>query len=153
MAFLARRTGHISSYSCPFDLVSSRIDSANCPLQNRVFGVQYIFWPKTPKMTVFFAVKRSEKRPKMAQKRTKKARKSVQNDDKTTPKWCQNDVKMIPKWPQNDPRSIQKCPKSPQNDWFWPIFGPFLTLFGPISGHFDPILAPKRLTMGEKGNK
>ena len=43
MAFLAPRTGHISSYSCPFDLVPSRIDSSKCPLQNRVLGFQYIF--------------------------------------------------------------------------------------------------------------
>ena len=42
MAFLAPRTGHISSYSCPFDLVPSRIDSPKCPFQNRVLGFQYI---------------------------------------------------------------------------------------------------------------
>ena len=62
MAFLAPRTRHISSYSCPFDLVPSRIESPKCSLQNRVLGFQYSspppekktsqndrFWPKKPK--------------------------------------------------------------------------------------------------------
>ena len=35
IAFLAPRTGHTSSYSCPFALVPSPIDSSKCPLQNR----------------------------------------------------------------------------------------------------------------------
>ena len=40
--FSAPRTGHIS---CPFDLVSSRIDSSECPLQNRLLGSSHIFDP------------------------------------------------------------------------------------------------------------
>ena len=85
MAFLAARTGHISSYSCPFDLVPSRTDSSKCPLQNRVLGFQYIlapnpqndrFWPKKARKTPT-KVKNAPKRPN--------------NGVEMTPKRCQND--------------------------------------------------------------
>ena len=90
MALLAPRTGHISSYSCPFDLVPSRIGGLKCPLQNRV---SIHFWLNPPqKKDPFFAKKKSPNTPqKVKEKRTKKARKWVQKDTKTTPKWCQND--------------------------------------------------------------
>ena len=56
MAFWAPTTGRISSCSCPFDLVPSRINSPKCPLQNRVLRFQYtFFWPKTTQNDRFLA--------------------------------------------------------------------------------------------------
>ena len=110
--FLAPRTGHIWSYSCPFDLVPSRIDSAECPLQNRVLGFEYIFFfnPNLPKMTSFCP----EKAPK-GPKGSKTHRKG--------PKWCRNDAKMTRKWPQNDPGSTPKMVHNdPQMTLFWSHF-------------------------------
>ena len=37
MAVLAPKVGHISRYSCPFDLISP-VDSSKCPLKNNVLG-------------------------------------------------------------------------------------------------------------------
>ena len=101
MGFLAPRTGHISSYS-------SRIDSPECPLQNRVLGFQYFFLdPKPPKMTGFCpkrAQKPPQKRSKMHQKGpTKRPQNGVKMRKKTTPKCCQNDATMMRKQCQNDP--------------------------------------------------
>ena len=92
MTFLAPRTGHIWKYSCPFDLVSSRIDSYKCPLQNKVLGFQYIFFTQHhPKMTDFL--------PKKAQKRPKR----VETAPKRASKWGQKIKKMAflrPKTPK-----------------------------------------------------
>ena len=93
MAFLAPRMGHISSYSCPFDLVPSRIDSSKCPFQNGVLRSQCTFLTQNPpKMTRFW--------PKKAQSRPK-ASKMHQNGSKMMPKTMltqpQNDPKVTPK--------------------------------------------------------
>ena len=83
MAFLATRTGHISSYSCPFDVVFSRIDSYKCPIQKMVSGFQYIFLPETLKMTGFCpkkALKNAQKGKKRAHKGPQKMLKRCQND-------------------------------------------------------------------------
>ena len=77
--FLAARTGHNWSYSSPFGLVPSRIDSSKCPLENRVLGFQYIFlWHKT--------LQNDLKRPKNLPKGSN----TYQNDPKMMPKRCQN---------------------------------------------------------------
>ena len=47
MAFWHQRTGHISGYSCPFDLVPSRIDSPRRDMVGTVEGVGPSF-PRRP---------------------------------------------------------------------------------------------------------
>ena len=84
--FLAPRTGNISSYSCPFALVPSRIDSPKCPIPEIVIGfIAFFIYPKAPTMRSFFlGLKRPKNRPKMVE--------SVPRG----PKRYQSDAKMIP---------------------------------------------------------
>ena len=109
MAFLAPRTGYNTSCSCPFDLVPTRIDSAECPLQNTVLGSQYIFDPKLLQNDRFLSKKGSSN----AQKRSE----AHQNSPKMNPKRCQNDPQVTPKWTRIDPKMVQNHPKI---TLFWP---------------------------------
>ena len=152
MGFLAPRTGHISSYS-------SRIDSPECPLQNRVLGFQYFFLdPKPPKMTGFCpkrAQKPPQKRSKMHQKGpTKRPQNGVKmrkkNDTEMGSKRCHNDAQTMPKWSLSNPKMTtdrpENGPKSPQNDLI-------LVLFRSYFGPFWPFSGPRRLKMVKKGIK
>ena len=52
MAFFGTKNGPYLELFGPFELVASRIDGSNCPLQNWVFKVSnHFFDPKSPKMT------------------------------------------------------------------------------------------------------
>ena len=67
--FLASRTGRISSYSCPVELVSSRIDSSKCPLQDRGLGSHKVFDTTPPPLffwggMTLFVLDWPQKRPK-----------------------------------------------------------------------------------------
>ena len=106
MAFLAPRTGHISRYSCPFDLVPSRIDSCKCPIQNRGLGSQYILLTQNPKKWPCFWPKKSPKPPKKKRsKRVKNVPKRCQIDATTMAKSFQSDTKMAQKWSKITPKS------------------------------------------------
>ena len=112
MVFLAPRTGHISSYSCLFNLVPSRIDSSKRSNQKGFLQSQYISppskWPvfgvRKPKRNRLKGSKTQQNDPKMMPKRCR-------NDAKTMPKWCQNDAKTILKWPWIDTQ--KNGPKMP----------------------------------------
>ena len=106
MAFLAPRTGHISSYLCPIDLVP-RIDSYDCPIQEMVLGFNTFFDPK---------LKVTSSCPKKAQKAQKDQQAMVTSKREMVfdflvkklffsfdfgltkaSKWGQNDTKTSPK--------------------------------------------------------
>ena len=130
MAFLAPRTGHISSYSCPFDLVPSRIDSPECPLQNRVLWFQYFFLTQNPPKWPVFALKRPKKKtPKWVKNAPKRPEIQFKKMPKWSQKWCRNDAKMIPKWPHVTPIDPKKWSKI---TLFWSQDGPKRTLWPQI---------------------
>ena len=141
MAFLAPRTGHILSYSCPFVLVSSRTDSSIA--LSVLFKL--VFFTLPPKMTVFFWPKKAQKPPKTVKKK-KQAPESAENEFKTMPKRttqrCQNDPKVTPKRPRVDPKMVQNHPKMT-------VFDPFLAFFG----LFCPILYSEKAKNENRSKK
>ena len=148
MTFLAPRTGHISRYSCPFDLVPSRINSCKCPLQNRGFrvSVHFFFFTKKTEMACFWP-KRAQNRPKCSETHQNgpiMMPKQPQTDAKTAPKRPQSDAGTMPNWSQSDTKMTPKCikngSKSPQHD---SILVPFWSQNGPK-------IAPDRVKNGSK---
>ena len=143
MACLATRTGHISSYSCPFDLVSSWINRSKCPLQNRVLGSQHTFFfflPKNPQNHRFWP-KNAQTPPKWLKntpKRPQNVAKPMGKRHKNAPTWCQIDPKVTLKWPQNDPKMVQNHHR---NTPFWSKSSPKMArynLIGSIMAHKRP---------------